>query len=280
MNKQERTKDRFVIPTKSEEDKMWNMISLHIKRQQKFPKIKRYALAATVLFILTVGSLMGYRKMVSPDIYMAQSTNIKINLKDGTTVMLLKGGRLVVEKSFSRKTRDVFLSGDAIFSVSKSKDHPFVVQTENYNTVVLGTIFKIIQRNKEFKVELYEGKVAVKKKNSDHAVFLTPNNTFDNFGNTAISTVAKSQKSIEVISPETKILDKKVSLSFDECKFKNAVEVIEKSYDIKIIFPEDFKDRNISLTIENAASETILQALAIYLNLKLNKNERNYQFEE
>lgn len=283
MNKHVTTENLFIIPNENEEELMWKNISSQIKKQQRFNAMKKYSVAAIFLILFAVGSLTGYNKFISPDIYIAQSKDLKINLQDGSIITLLKGGKLTVEKSFPQKTRDVFLSGNAIFSISKSKEHPFIVHTENYNTKVLGTVFKIVQNNKEFKVELYEGKVAVQKKNTTETIYLAPNNTFDNFGNTAISTVSKTQDNIQLVTAKNKTINSTsntINLSFDECKVADAVKVIEKSYEINIIYPEDFKDRNISLAIENASKETILQTLATYLNLKLKKHETSYQFEK
>ncbi len=281
MNTKENLNNHSITP--NEEELMWQNISSKIRQQQHSNVNKYYRIAAILLILITIGGIFSYNRFISPDTYIAKSHDLKVSLKDGSTIILLKGARLTVEKSFPQKTRNVFLNGNAIFTISKSKEHPFIVHTENYDTKVLGTIFKIVQNNKEFKVELYEGKVAVQKKNTTETIYLTPNNTFDNFGSTSVSTVTKTKEKTPTSIINKKIENnqlKSVNLSFNECKVSDAIKVIEKSYNISIVYPEDYKDKNISLAIENASKETILQSLAVYLNLKIKGNNANYQFEK
>ncbi len=101
-----------------------------------------YKIAAVIILLLSLGGIFTYTMFIRPDVYLAKSENRIIRLEDGSVVTLLPGAELTVAKSFPADTRVVDLKGDAIFSVAKSKLHPFVVRADGFSTKVLGTVFK------------------------------------------------------------------------------------------------------------------------------------------
>ena len=66
-----------------------------------------------------------------------------ITLVDGTKIWLNSGSRLVYPAQFDSKTREVYLEGQAYFSVSHSDEVPFYVHTKNMKVEVLGTEFDV-----------------------------------------------------------------------------------------------------------------------------------------
>lgn len=86
----------------------------------------------------------------------------KVTLEDGTIVWLNSESSLQFPSSFTGKERIVRLRGEAYFEVAKDKEHPFIVQTENLQTKVLGTEFNFRSYpGKEAHVTLVEGSVEV-----------------------------------------------------------------------------------------------------------------------
>jgi len=68
----------------------------------------------------------------------------EIQLSDGTTVHLNSGTSLKYPVKFIEgKNREVFLNGEAFFSVTKDAKHPFIVNVENLNVEVFGTEFNV-----------------------------------------------------------------------------------------------------------------------------------------
>jgi ferric-dicitrate binding protein FerR (iron transport regulator) len=101
-------------------------------------------------------------KTIYQEIRAAYGTQSKIELADGTTVYLNSGSTLRFPQSFeSMEQRNVFLDGEAFFSVTKNKSHPFVVQTQQLAVKVLGTTFNVnaYSDNKIVDVALVEGSV-------------------------------------------------------------------------------------------------------------------------
>ena len=88
-----------------------------------------------------------------------------IQLSDGTKVWLNAGSRLIFPQKFTGKERHVFLKGEAYFEVTKNRNTPFIVTTDNMNVTVLGTEFNIKDNNSdnELEVVLVKGEVSLKE---------------------------------------------------------------------------------------------------------------------
>lgn len=67
----------------------------------------------------------------------------KVTLPDGTIINLNTCSRLTYPKSFSGKSREVFLDGEAYFDVAHDKRHPFIVRAGELKIRVLGTKFNV-----------------------------------------------------------------------------------------------------------------------------------------
>ncbi len=84
-------------------------------------------------------------------------------LADGTKVWLNAGSRLAFPSNFTKKTREVFLEGEAYFEVSENKAQPFIVNAAEVNIKVLGTRFNVsaYPTNQYIETVLLEGIVAL-----------------------------------------------------------------------------------------------------------------------
>ena len=85
-----------------------------------------------------------------------------MTLQDGSTVILEPGGEFRYNEKFLNP-REVYLSGDAFFEVTKDASRPFLVYANEITTKVLGTSFRIKanQGEKEIVVAVKTGKVSV-----------------------------------------------------------------------------------------------------------------------
>lgn len=264
-----------------EVDLAWEAMISRIKEheiEKRRKKLMRYGIAASVAILLMIGSLVGYNTFVKPDVYFAEKGIEEIILSDGSKVLLLKGARLTVEKSLPGKTREVYLDGNALFKVAKSKEHPFIVHGLNYQTKVMGTVFKVIQDGSTFKVDLFEGQVAVKKTNTKKEYFMASGQTFSNYGKADIATLTplKTDKTTATTTDNQPM----IRLSFSESTVKNAIEVIEKTYHIKVEYPDGYGDQKISLDNINVLPTAILGSIAAHLDLNLNIDDTTYRLEK
>lgn len=230
-----------------------------------------YRIAAVVILLLTLGGFFIYNTFIKPDVYLAESANRIVHLEDGSVVTLLPGAELTVEKSFPADTRVVSLKGDAVFSVAKSKEHPFIVQADGFSTKVLGTVFKISQSGKKKAVDLYEGKVAVSSAGVPVS-YLTPNQKWTNFGIAHTSAVI----SLAPDKVSGKQIHELLSLSFNDVPLKEVITVLEGNYSTKIHYPKEAEDRKITADFTGGTMHENIESLAFILGLEVEKKDNIY----
>ncbi|RLJ75125.1 FecR family protein [Pedobacter alluvionis] len=273
----EQKQPRLQPPTPQEKQLMWENIIKEIEIRERRKRLVRVISIAATVIILSVGGMVGYSTISKPDIYFAQSGTENVLLRDGSRVTLSRGAKLTVEKSFPADTRDVFLEGDAVFNVAKSKDHPFIVHGKGYETKVLGTVFKISQYGNTFKVDLYEGKVLVyKPHHSKETIALKPKQTFTNFGIPEVTSVMETEN-INIVPPNEKL----ASLTFKACPIKDAFQIIEKTYGVSIHYPADLENTKITTSVSDTTADIAVHMLAFQLNLKFKHiNDSLFELEK
>ncbi|MGL5682729.1 MAG: FecR family protein [Marinifilaceae bacterium] len=85
----------------------------------------------------------------------------KLTLSDGTVVWLNSESVLEFPLVFTKDTRRVRLTGEAIFDVHRNENVPFVVEMENMNVKVMGTSFNISTHDNIVRTTLISGRVEI-----------------------------------------------------------------------------------------------------------------------
>ena len=99
-------------------------------------------------------------------------------LPDGSKVNLNSGSYISYQQSFGKKAREVKLSGEAFFEVTKDTKKKFIVHTEYINIEVLGTTFNVYAYERENTVEmvLLTGKVKINTNKAPYqSYYVKPN---------------------------------------------------------------------------------------------------------
>jgi ferric-dicitrate binding protein FerR (iron transport regulator) len=154
--------------------------STGLKHSIAFNLLKIAAIVAITLCCTYLYSV--YQKAHEPiamqSISVPAGQRIDIKLSDGTDVWLNAGTTLRYPVKFEKKrVRQVYLDGEAYFSVSKDKEWPFRVQTPRSSLEVLGTQFNVEDYSNYswFDVALMEGSVKVSATTSvQEPLVLTP----------------------------------------------------------------------------------------------------------
>lgn len=147
-----------------------------------------YWAAATVVIIGFFGFLFFQKKTVEKksgitvnelnEISTRPGSKSKVQLPDGTTVLLNAGSRLTYKKNFGKQVREVELVGEAFFDVTENKTLPFIIHTSSINIRVLGTVFnvKAYPEDKKTETSLIKGSIEVTIKNRPKdKIILSPN---------------------------------------------------------------------------------------------------------
>ena len=160
-------------------ERMRRRIALHEQaavrsaRQIWMGRIAR--VAASVAAIVVLGILMFVShgdKMLTAQALGDSVT--RVTLADGTHVWLRSGAELRYPKAFGDGLREVELSGEGYFEVTKDRHHPFVVRGNALSVKVLGTKFAFSSADTSSEVSLLEGSVQVDEKVNGGRVLLSP----------------------------------------------------------------------------------------------------------
>ena len=167
----------------------------------------------------------------------------EIQLSDGTNVHLNAGTSLKYPVKFLKgKKRQVFLNGEAFFSVAKDAKHPFIVNAENLNVEVLGTEFNVsaYPEDTDADVVLVEGAVSMYKNTETlkEGTMLAPGTK---------GTLSKENLNISTEKVNTLIYTswRQGGLFFRNIPFKNIVKKMERHYNIKIIITNKLLENEI-----------------------------------
>lgn len=128
------------------------------RKQHSFKKILRYV--AMIAVIITSG-LLSYTLFLTDQsikiVVNIEETEKKIELPDGTTVFLASKSSIEYAKVFSEHERLVHLKGEAFFNVARNEEKPFVILTAETKTRVLGTSFRISEKEKRTNIKVRTG---------------------------------------------------------------------------------------------------------------------------
>lgn len=132
--------------------------------------VYRYAAAAAAVVIAGLSGVfvereINYNKMTAQTnvLEVPAGQRMSVTLSDGTQVQLNGNSRIEYPVIFSRKQRNVKLSGEAFFEVKHDERHPFIVETFASKIEVLGTRFNVYadETSEHFSTTLVDGKVKV-----------------------------------------------------------------------------------------------------------------------
>lgn len=267
---------RFLIRTARE--KARSSIPARKRKVSLIPYL--YGAAAVILLFLV--SLVSYWKGESQlknqfaDITIEApfGSKIKMYLPDSSLVWLNAGSRIIYSQGFGVNERNIQLTGEGYFEVTRNEKLPFEVNTQELQVKVLGTKFnfKNYPDDEEASVCLLEGKVLVNNATrANNKVNLLPNQKIFLSKKTGSMRIAKTNARY---SAEWT----KGFLFFDEELLLDIIKKLERSYDVKITLKdkslETFRFYGNIIRKENTI-EDVLEMLASTdkLNYKMQGKE-------
>lgn len=187
-----------------------------------------------------------------------------LRLSDGTLVFLNSGSHLRFPVNLKRQaSREVYLSGEAYFEVSKDSLHPFIVHADEIIHVrVLGTHFDVraYPDDAAIKTSLAEGKVEVSLMAAPATnAILIP-------GQAATWAKEGERLKLETVNLENEMAWVKNRLLFVDEPFAEVIKKIERSYGVRI--ENDVKDLDLirfngDFDIEKETVDEVMKAFAV-----------------
>lgn len=157
-------------------------------------------------------------------------------LPDGSKVWLNASTKLTYKNTFWSSKRQVDLSGEAYFEVTKDKHAPFIVNSKKIKTCVLGTKFNVRARKDENRVltTLLQGSVRVDSPRTEESGYLLkPGQTLN------INTDTYQAELIEYTQPGEVLLWIKGQLTFNQHSLLDITSTMEKIFDIHFVFEDE-----------------------------------------
>lgn len=196
-------------------------------------------------------------------------------LSDGTQVTLNSGTSLKYPVQFLKtKNRQVFLDGEAFFSVAKDTENPFIVNTHELNVRVLGTKFNLSSYPEDQFVNttLLEGSVVVYNKqdtfDSSNASLLEPG--FKAEWNKYNRQIVVEEADIAM---HTDWLNGKIILR--HVPFKNIVKKLERHYNVDIVNNNPELDEEIfTASFDVESIDQVFKTFNLTYEMKYNINDR------
>ncbi|WP_207429983.1 FecR family protein [Sabulibacter ruber] len=189
-----------------------------------------------------------------------------IYLPDSSQVFLNENSRLRYQTAFNGSERKVELVGEGFFEVRKNPEQPFVIQSGNAQTKVLGTSFNVraVKGESDVTVAVKTGKVAFSSLKDKKQVLLTP-------GFTGVLSANGSLVKKETVK-ETGLAWQ--SLEFENTSIKEVADQLEKYFKVSIEVPnQNLQQCTFTGTFENPELKEILSVLVASSDVKINRSQ-------
>lgn len=206
-----------------------------IDRSRRLLIFKIGAAAAVVLFVIGLSNYVayqeGYKKRNCQLVTLENPLGIRssVVLPDGSKVTLNAGSVLTYPTAFVSAERKVTIEGEAYFEITRDTKHPFLVQAENLQVKVLGTVFNVKAYKEEdcIEVTLVEGAVAVGLERESQYIQLNPRQ-LARFNKTD-RTFCKQQVNLNNYTAW-----KDGRFYFDRLTFRNIATQLERNFNVDI----------------------------------------------
>lgn len=164
-----------------------------------------------------------------------------VTLSDGSSVLLQPKSKLSYPKVFTGNERNVYLSGEAFFEISKNPKKPFFVHANEIVTKVVGTSFRIKAYNNQSDIEVLvrTGKVKVNSEKSDQKeIVLLPNQGLRFMRKKQIFNKITDITTEKGISNSVRSIEQ-LSFEFTDIPVSQIFKTIEQAYSVEIDFPKE-----------------------------------------
>lgn len=143
-------------------------LSKQSARRSLYIRITRIAAVFLIPVLSLLTAWLYVQNQPAPDLnlveyYVPHGEIREITLPDNSQALINSGSMLFYQKEFKGKKREIYLSGEAKFTVTPDKKKPFIVRTNDMAVEALGTVFNVSSYadNPYVIATLVEGKVGV-----------------------------------------------------------------------------------------------------------------------
>ncbi|HZY82823.1 MAG TPA: FecR domain-containing protein [Cyclobacteriaceae bacterium] len=178
----------------------------------------------------------------------------KTILPDGSIVWLREGAALT-SYPFSGNSRDVSLTGEALFEVAHDPGRPFVIHCGKYTASVVGTSFNIKASDSVVELTVLTGKVKLASTTSAESVMVSSRQHVI-FSETKGLERKPDAKTEEI---EHVLADTQYNMHFEDTRMSEIVKRVEGKFDVTVevqsdqllncMISADFTDQSLPVTL-------------------------------
>ena len=271
-----------------------------VAKDHKTKKMRYAALMSAAALIVILFAIIKFnRPHSSSNATLSQQRITTINntrriqqliLSDGSRVWLSPGAQISYDKSFQGTNREVHMTGEAFFEVTKNPQKPFIIYSKDLITKVWGTSFRVRDSyNQSFAdVAVLTGKVsvtvidlkafAVKNRATGEQrieIMIYPNQQ---------ATFVKKDKSLNVqYKKKIKELSiwKKANLYFDNTQMKSVIPVLDREFGVNLTVADHrIDDYELSADLNGLNFPQIMEILKKTLNISYDINEKTIMLKK
>ncbi len=300
--------------------KQWMEVISRMRKKQKSTSRKmdtpksydtfKRVLKIAAIFIIVFGAGMFVQHFRNPntgelaagyvEVKAPIGSRAHVTLSDGTQIWMNAGTRLTYSNLYGKKDRNVNLSGEAYFSVTKQTDLPFMIQTADIKITALGTTFNVKAYEEEGRVEtsLESGSVKIERMKPDDntidrsepVIVLHPNEKVSLVTHTTKNRLKEAEKKTEPKEQSTpldetppiqesiveKIDDIRVSTSWKDNNWvirgesmKSLAVKLSRRYDVHFIFNDKSLEKyKFSTILRDETLEQVLNMIQLSAPIK------------
>ncbi len=255
-------------------------VEINSRRQDRVARISNQLrnIAAVLVIPLIIYSILSFNSSVAPaelnyvEFAVANGDIDSLRLPDNSLVVLNSGSKVIYPVEFGNNSRQVFISGEGYFEVTKDSERPFLLSFGNVKVKVLGTKFNVQAYDdmNSSEVSLVEGSVEMSVINTrngvrnNKSILLSPGDVVSYDKSTDI--LSQSSASTDVYS-----LWQDGSIYFKNLSFGEITKQLERLFDKKILLLDpSLNDLRLSLAyVNDEPLENILSDLSDVLQINI-----------
>lgn len=274
-------------PMATDIDAAWNRLAERMERADheagraehksrlRFIRVAMAA-AAAVLLIFGAWALIRLLSGAPATIEMAATnTMLRTTLPDGTRIALNAASMLSYPERFEGVTREVKLSGEAFFEVTRDSLHPFVVDAGPAKVMVLGTSFRV-KAMPGVVVEVHVVTGSVRLFRIDPRTADTNSVILEAGQHGLLRVNALRPEVVEDAQPDDLFWANR-SLDFSATPLQKVVGLLEKYYGIRVtVSNPDILLCRLSATFADEPAERIMTVIAESFGLQLSAEGSNF----
>lgn len=268
------------LPDEAEVDAVKQRLDALLDARKKGGRVvglRKWASVAAAAVLVT--GMMTYYFLEGQDMQVTDYAHLRtVTLPDGSTVLMNAHSNIRFKKHwFSWKEREVWLDGEAFFTVTKKPAgfHPkFVVHANGLDVNVVGTEFNVYSRRNRVDVVLEQGKVVANTTTEGPPALhfeMHPGQWLELKGN---------KLAAREVDPEEYTQWRHERLSFNDRPIREIIQVLEDNYGYKVQWKSAHsQDETFTGSCRANNAPLLLQAIASAFDMRVTIHDKTVVFE-